>query len=492
MISNKENFLNTFHSQLETISLPHRLNSYEVMNCLKETSEKSVFLLSDSKEKLYILKKGIHGQIPLLQQEFYILTQLESTAKFLCPQCIDFWIENDTSYLLRTYIHGSSLADYLDNKGYLSVNELLNISLDICNIIHTLHNQQPPIIHRDIKPENFIINENNHELMLIDFDIARQFSPDKSRDTTLMGTPAHAAPEQFGFYQSDFRTDIYGIGKTMLYLATRETEYKDEIKDTLPKALCKIIRRCISFSPDKRYSSVKALCRDLKHYQQQRMIFTSSAFQMGTVGLFLLTPILCAWGITLFHNNMQQPKTHSSNQTIIDDNLSLKEQASSPKYDLFQYQESLDNILVAYFEDDYETVVNETELLMTNLYANEALTVIEAEDYSTYEYLPDRFWQREPPHLIRTLLVYRNQIMKKRLGNYAEVRPYIVSSLNAYFYNPGLFEGTPNIVSYATCSKEEQASYFEQALIDYIAALNSAFDDYYGYETPTEKGYSDE
>ena len=126
----------------------------------------------------------------------------------------------------------------------------------------------------------------------------------------------------------------------MLYLATRETEYKDEIKDTLPKALC----------------------RDLKHYQQQRIIFTSPAFRMGIVGLFLLTPILCAWGITLFHNNMQQPKTHSSNQTIIDDNLSLK----------------------------------------------------------------------------------------------------------------------------------EQASYFEQALIDYIAALNSAFDGYYGYETPTEKGYSDE
>ncbi|MBO5087997.1 MAG: hypothetical protein J6C01_04920 [Lachnospiraceae bacterium] len=47
---------------------------------------------------------------------------------------------------LETIIHGSSLADYLDNKGYLSVNELLNISLDICNIIHTLHNQQPRII----------------------------------------------------------------------------------------------------------------------------------------------------------------------------------------------------------------------------------------------------------------------------------------------------------------------------------------------------------
>lgn len=137
-------------------------------------------------------------------------------------------------------------------------------------------------------------------------------------------------------------------------------------------------------------------------------------------------------------------------------------------------------------------VIDETEQLMTNLYANEALSEIEVEDYSTYEYLPDRFWQREPPHLIRTLLVYRDKIMEKQLGNYTELRPYIVSSLNAYFYNPSLFEGTPSIVSYANCPKEEQSSFYEQALIDYISVLNYAFDGYYGYETPIEKGYSDE
>ena len=119
---------------------------------------------------------------------------------------------------------------------------------------------------------------------------------------------------------------------------------------------------CFILPPEKQNIKMRLKIHFQKHYQQQRIIFTSPAFRMGIVGLFLLTPILCAWGITLFHNNMQQPKTHSSNQTIIDDNLSLK----------------------------------------------------------------------------------------------------------------------------------EQASYFEQALIDYIAALNSAFDGYYGYETPTEKGYSNE
>lgn len=287
MISNKEVFLNSFHTQLETISLPRKLRmSYQLINCLKETDDKSVFLLSDSNGELYILKRGICGQIPLLQQEFHILTQVQSTTESLYPQCIDIWMEDDTCYLLRTYIHGSSLADYLENKDCLSLNELLDLSIEICHIIQTLHSQQPPIIHRDIKPENFIINEDNYQLMLIDFDIARQFAPDKSRDTTLMGTPSHAAPEQFGFYQSDFRTDVYGIGKTLLYLATKDTEETNKLTDTLPKPLCKIIRRCISFSPDKRYSNVKTLHRDLQHYQRRLAFFTSPALHMNAIAIF--------------------------------------------------------------------------------------------------------------------------------------------------------------------------------------------------------------
>lgn len=490
MSSNKEDFLNTFHTQLQTFLLPHKLEtSYQIVNCLKDTDDKAVFQLKNSKGQLFVLKRGLRGHIPLLEQEYYILSQLESTNESLFPRCTDFWMEDDVCYLLRTYIQGSSLADYLDNKSSLSQNELLTITFDICQVIQTLHSQQPPIIHRDIKPENFIIDENNHQLTLIDFDTARQFSPDKSRDTTLMGTPSHAAPEQFGFYQSDFRTDIYGIGKTMLYLATKDTNDTEDITDTLPKSLRKIIKRCISFSPDNRYSNVNALCRDLKHYQQRITFLTSLTFHIIVIAVFLFFTICAAWGITLWHSSTQ-PETPSSNQTSIEEHSSLREQASPSKYDLFQYQESLDKILLAYFEDDYETLIEETEQLMTELYDNEALSEIEAEDYSTYEYLPEHFWYREPPHLVRTLLVYRNCIMEKQLGSYTEVRPYIVSSLNAFFYNPGLFERTPNIVSYATCPEEEQSAYYEQALIDYIATLNNAFDGYYGYETPTEKGYS--
>ncbi len=399
-----------------------------------------------------------------MQQEYDVLSRLETLTDTYYPQCIDFWTENDTCYLLRTYIHGPSLADYLDRKKDLSINEILKITLEICHIIHTLHDQQPPIIHRDIKPENFIINESKNKLSLIDFDTARLFSPDKSRDTRLMGTPSHAAPEQFGFYQSDFRTDVYGIGKTMLYLATKDTEETDHIANKLPKPLYRIIKRCISFSPEERYSNVKALHRDLKHYYQRLAFRTSPTFHICAITTFLMCTLVCAWGITFYQSSARHEHTVITNPSFTDNNDSLMSQAAPSKYNLYQYQETFDTILLSYFADDYSLV----------------------------EYLPEHFWYQEPPLLIRTFLVYRNSIMKENLGNYEEIRPFVVGSLNAYFYYPGLFEGTPNIVLYSNCPKEEQSAYYEQALIDYLSTINCAFDSLYGYESPTEKGYSDE
>ena len=51
---------------------------------------------------------------------------------------------------------------------------------------------------------------------LIDFGIARFEKAGRSADTTLLGTHGYAAPEQFGFCQSDARADIYPSGKVFV------------------------------------------------------------------------------------------------------------------------------------------------------------------------------------------------------------------------------------------------------------------------------------
>ncbi len=72
------------------------------------------------------------------------------------------------------------------------------------------------IIHRDIKPANVIFNG---EAKLADFGVVMEGKMSTNGGSTIAGTPGYMAPEQW-LGQASERSDIYGIGTTLLYLLT--------------------------------------------------------------------------------------------------------------------------------------------------------------------------------------------------------------------------------------------------------------------------------
>jgi serine/threonine protein kinase len=58
------------------------------------------------------------------------------------------------------------------------------------------------------------------QLYLIDFGIARHFSPGKLKDTAPFGSPGYAAPEQYGKAQTTPQADIYSLGALLHHLVT--------------------------------------------------------------------------------------------------------------------------------------------------------------------------------------------------------------------------------------------------------------------------------
>lgn len=87
----------------------------------------------------------------------------------------------------------------------------------LCQALAPLHREN--IVHRDIKPENIVLGADS-QVYLIDFGIARFEKAGRSADTTLLGTHGYAAPEQFGFCQSDARADIYSLGVVLNQVVT--------------------------------------------------------------------------------------------------------------------------------------------------------------------------------------------------------------------------------------------------------------------------------
>ncbi len=137
------------------------------------------------------------------------------------PSIYEQFSEAGRWYLVMDFIEGETLEEYLQKQpeGYLSVEETLQLGLQLCTVLSYLHNRQPPIIFRDLKPENIMLTPEGN-LYLIDFGIARHFKPGQTRDTIALGSPGYAAPEQYGKAQTTARSDIYSLGATLYHLLT--------------------------------------------------------------------------------------------------------------------------------------------------------------------------------------------------------------------------------------------------------------------------------
>jgi serine/threonine protein kinase len=137
------------------------------------------------------------------------------------PRMYDAFTDKDHWYIVMDYIDGITLEETLKKtRGKrLPLRKVLQVGLLLCDVLGYLHAQQPSVIFRDVKPANIMQTRAGH-LYLIDFGIARHYTPGRNRDTGPLGTPGYAAPEQYGRAQTTTQTDIYGLGATLQTLLT--------------------------------------------------------------------------------------------------------------------------------------------------------------------------------------------------------------------------------------------------------------------------------
>ena len=182
--------------------------------------------------------------------------------------------DDDSLTVIEEYVNGTTLDTYLRDNGPLDEAAAIGIASRLCDILEPLHAADPSIIHRDIKPSNIMIDRDLN-VTLIDFNAAKRFDGEKNRDTVLMGTVDYAAPEQYGFAQSDARTDIYAIGILLNVMLTGRHPRSELYRGPLSG----VISKCISLDPDDRYSSVDDLKEALRPGTSDRSRFIPPGFR---------------------------------------------------------------------------------------------------------------------------------------------------------------------------------------------------------------------
>ncbi len=204
-----------------------RDNQYTVVNMLGVGGQGTAYLAEDAlSQQTVVLKEFLLPVYVDVSARRRALETFEKEARLLkelshpnVVKLVDYFIEDHRAYLVLEHIDGKSLRNLVNQDGRLSEAEVRKLAKQMCEILHYLHSQSPPVVHRDFTPDNLILRKDG-TLKLIDFNVAQQ-SDDPSALSSVVGKPNYLPPEQFRGSPLP-ESDIYALGACLQFLLTGE------------------------------------------------------------------------------------------------------------------------------------------------------------------------------------------------------------------------------------------------------------------------------
>jgi serine/threonine protein kinase len=161
-----------------------------------------------------------HPQFAQLERRF----RDEARRLALCvhPNIVrvnDFFVEAGIPYLVMDYIPGQTLEEVVFPDHPLPEAIAIHYIRQIGAALQVVH--QNGLLHRDVKPQNIILRQGTQEVVLIDFGIAREFTPGTTQTHTSLVSVGYAPIEQYMSQEKRTpATDVYGLAATLYALLT--------------------------------------------------------------------------------------------------------------------------------------------------------------------------------------------------------------------------------------------------------------------------------
>ena len=159
-----------------------------------------------------------------LQWQRQVLNEL--SAEVLTPAVIDFFEQDESSYLVLQYAEGESLhhlvKEQLNGKQWKALDSrvqqrLLNLYLQALTLVSRIHHAG--YVHRDITDSNFLVGPDG-TVCVIDFELSYSLKRKQPNPPFLLGTFGYAAPEQLEHALPDEKEDVYSLGALLAFVLT--------------------------------------------------------------------------------------------------------------------------------------------------------------------------------------------------------------------------------------------------------------------------------
>lgn len=173
------------------------------------------------------------GYFERFQQQF--VAEAQRLAKCQHPNIVrvlDFFEEEGQSFIVMDYIPGPTLAELVVPGQPLVEAQAIRYIRQIGSALKVVHKNG--LLHRDVKPQNIIRREGTETVILIDFGIAREFTPGVTQTHTGVLSAGYAPIEQYlPQARRSPATDVYALAATLYFALTGQPPVAAALRDRI-------------------------------------------------------------------------------------------------------------------------------------------------------------------------------------------------------------------------------------------------------------------
>ena len=204
------------------------------------------------------------------------IREARSLAKFRNEEgvvnIVDYFLENETAYIVMDYIEGTTLKNYLSVLNErIQWEELLRLLKPLMTALQKMHEEN--ILHRDINPDNIMIRRDRQKVYLIDFGTAKNMDSDYTMYSYINGGYTPIEQVNNSSEQGPW-TDVYAMCATIYYCMSGKKVQpvtgrmvKDDLGDLdnigMPMGMGKVLRKGLAINKENRIQSIKELMEEL-------------------------------------------------------------------------------------------------------------------------------------------------------------------------------------------------------------------------------------
>lgn len=252
-----EQSLKNVEPKMRIFGLEHPRITRPVLRAFLEDS------IEEDIQQYHLLEKLAAGGMGIIYKALDIKLQRPIALKFLSPQvnrdeqarerflrearsaaalqhpniCTIYEIdetEEGRYFIAMELVEGQNLQEYLREKGPLSLEETLDLALQLAEGLQHAH--EAGIVHRDIKPVNIKITPDG-TVKILDFGLALSGSLKSFKRGARVGTLPYMSPEQTRGEEVDHRSDLWSFGIVLYEMLAGRHPFGSEYDHTLVHAI---------------------------------------------------------------------------------------------------------------------------------------------------------------------------------------------------------------------------------------------------------------